>query len=395
MKLPLLRLLAPLALAVSLNAADLSSFDGVWVMKEAVFDGNAVPVDAVSVTVTIDNGKYTFDMGDNQAKGVFEIDFSRKPAVMKITEQEGQNPGRTLSALTELTPTGWRAVYPMNGGSTPSSFDSGPGSGLLLAQYERKPGTVAPAKPLRALLILGGCCHDYANQKQILKKGLEARARVEVDIIHSADSSTKPPLPIFGKPATAKGYDVVIHDECAADVSDPKVVEGVLAPHREGIPAVALHCAMHSYRIGNPGKPATSGTPHAFWFDLLGLQSSGHGPQLPVVIEYLPGKSPITAGLSGWTTINEELYNNIKVWDSAVPVAWGKQGAGDKPGQNASVVAWTHEYGPAKARVFATTIGHNNETVADPRYLDLVTRGLLWSCGKLAQDGKPVPGYGR
>ena len=34
-------------------------------------------------------------------------------------------------------------------------------------------------------------------------------------------------------------------------------------------------------------------------------------------------------------------------------------------------------------KVFATTLGHNNETVADARYLDLVARGLLWSVGKL------------
>ena len=33
--------------------------------------------------------------------------------------------------------------------------------------------------------------------------------------------------------------------------------------------------------------------------------------------------------------------------------------------------------------MFATTLGHNNDTVADARYLDLVTRGLLWSVGKL------------
>jgi type 1 glutamine amidotransferase len=33
--------------------------------------------------------------------------------------------------------------------------------------------------------------------------------------------------------------------------------------------------------------------------------------------------------------------------------------------------------------VFATTLGHNTQTVDDPRYLDLVTRGLLWSVGKL------------
>ncbi len=59
-----------------------------------------------------------------------------------------------------------------------------------------------------------------------------------------------------------------------------------------------------------------------------------------------------------------------------------------------SVVAWTNEFGPKKTRIFSTTLGHNNETVADARYLDLVTRGVLWAGGKLGDDGKPVDGYG-
>ena len=37
-----------------------------------------------------------------------------------------------------------------------------------------------------------------------------------VDQIHTDDKSTKPPLPIYGNPDYAKGYDLVIHDECAA-----------------------------------------------------------------------------------------------------------------------------------------------------------------------------------
>jgi type 1 glutamine amidotransferase len=45
-------------------------------------------------------------------------------------------------------------------------------------------------------------------------------------------------------------------------------------------------------------------------------------------------------------------------------------------------VAWTNTYN-GKSKVFATTLGHNNATVADNRYLDLVARGLLWSVGKL------------
>ena len=58
------------------------------------------------------------------------------------------------------------------------------------------------------------------------------------------------------------------------------------------------------------------------------------------------------------------------------------------------MVVWTNLYGPKQARVFSTTLGHMNETVADARYLELVTRGVLWAAGKLADDGRPAAGYG-
>jgi Trehalose utilisation len=251
------------------------------------------------------------------------------------------------------------------------------------------PASAADApKPLRILLIAGGCCHDYAQQKEILKKGIEARVNAEVDMIFVADDSTHPRLPIYGHPNYAKGYDVVIHDECAADVNDPAIVEGVLKPHRDGIPGVNLHCGMHSYRIGNPNDPVTPGTAHGLWFEYLGLQSSGHGAQLPISLSFIDPDSPITQGLTDWTTVNEELYNNVKAFNGAHPLARGKQGKSD------FVVVWTNLY-QGKTRVFSTTIGHNNATVEDPRYLDLVTRGVLWACGKLGEDGKPLPGYAK
>lgn len=377
------------------RAADVSALNGVWVIAEAEYDGNSVSTgDFSSVVLTVRDGTYEFDMGDVHTKGTVTVDFSKTPAVMMSHETEGQNAGRDVRSVMEMTPGGWRACYGMAEGSVATGFKTEAGSGLFLARYERKPGTSAPARPLRVLLILGGCCHDYAAQKDILKKGLEERANVQVDLVYSADGSTRPPLPIYGRPDYAKGYDVVLHDECAADINDPEVVRGVLAPHRDGVPAVNLHCAMHSYRTGNPGQPAVPGTPHALWFEYLGLQSSAHGAQTPISLTFVDGASPITRGLTNWTTINEELYNNIKVWESAHPLIRGRQGAGDRPGQNDSVVAWTHEYGPKKARVFSTTIGHNNATVADARYLDLVTRGLLWACGKLGEDGRPVAGSG-
>ena len=250
--------------------------------------------------------------------------------------------------------------------------------------------------PLKVLLITGGCCHDYAHQKDILKEGLEKRANIKIDQVHTDDKSTHPPLAILGHPDYAKGYDLIIHDECAADIKDPQIVEGVLKPHRDGIPGVNLHCAMHCYRVGNPGTPQKAGTPESLWFDYLGLQSSGHGPQLPIALSFQPGAGPITKGLSDWTTIKEELYNNIQIFPSAKPLVKGKQTVTDKEGKtkdNEYVVGWTNLYN-GKTRVFSTTIGHNNETVGDARYLDFVTHGLLWAAGKLKEDGTPAEGYG-
>jgi hypothetical protein len=248
--------------------------------------------------------------------------------------------------------------------------------------------------PLKALLITGGCCHDYKKQKDILKEGLEKRLNVVVTQIHVDDGSTSPKLPIYGNADYAAGYDVVIHNECAADIKDPAVIDGVLKPHRDGIPGVNLHCAMHSYRFGNIGQPVAPGADNGKWFEYLGLQSTGHGPQKPIVIAFLPdANSPITRGMNHWTTINEELYNNIQVFPSAKVLARGLQLNANDMNKTNTVVAWTNEYGEKKTRVFSTTIGHNNATVQDDRYLDLVARGLLWSVDKINDNGTPKDGY--
>ncbi len=242
-------------------------------------------------------------------------------------------------------------------------------------------------KPLKALLLTGGCCHDYAAQKDMLKKGIEARANVVVDQIHVDDASNKPAFPIYGNPDYAAGYDVVIHDECAAEISDETVVKAILAPHRKGLPGVNLHCAVHSYRIGDFKKEAVeTGTPTTMWFEYLGLQSTRHGSQSPIEIKYSDPTHPITVGLEGWTTGDEELYNNVHIYQAAYALTNGTQGP------ETEVVTWTNDYHGSK--IFSTTIGHNNSTVGNPHYLDMVTRGLLWVTGKLDAQGKIAEGYG-
>jgi type 1 glutamine amidotransferase len=245
-------------------------------------------------------------------------------------------------------------------------------------------------KPLRALLVLGGCCHDYPMQKDILVRGISERAYVEVVIAYDADTTTRHLNPVYKNPEWAAGFDVIIHDECSSDVKDVALIERILAPHRHGLPAVVLHCGMHCYR--SQGFPNV--TP---WFEFTGLQSTAHGPQLPIEISFIAPENAITQGMANWTTVKEELYNNSAghLLDTATPLARGRQTVKNRRGGESKpdyVVVWTNNYRNG-TKVFATTLGHNDQTVSDPRYLDLVTRGLLWSCGKLNDSYlKPVAG---
>jgi type 1 glutamine amidotransferase len=240
---------------------------------------------------------------------------------------------------------------------------------------------VEETKPIRALLILGGCCHDYKKQQDILTKGISARANVQWAVSYDPDTGTKHLNPWYEKEDWAKGFDVVVHDECCSDVKDIKTVEKILKPHKEGLPAVITHCGIHSYRT--EGYPKST-----LWFEFTGLASTGHGPQAPIAISFIDKESPITKGMNDWTTGNEELYNNAagKLLETAQPLAKGKQEFKTKRKEMAyeAVCVWTNTYN-GKTKVFATTLGHNNATVADARYLDMLARGLLWSVGKLEE----------
>jgi type 1 glutamine amidotransferase len=90
-----------------------------------------------------------------------------------------------------------------------------------------------------------------------------------------------------------------------------------------------------------------------------------------------------------WLDAKDELYRNEKVWPSVTPLATSYSVESKKD----HVVIWLNNVGDT--RIFATTLGHANDTMQSVVYLDLVTRGLLWSCDKLQEDGKPKAGYAK
>jgi type 1 glutamine amidotransferase len=237
------------------------------------------------------------------------------------------------------------------------------------------------AEPIKALLITGGGSHDYEQQKNILTKGISARANVTWTIVDEAegDKDVKThEVSVYNKPDWSKGYDIVVHDECFGQVTNADFVEKIAKGHAGGIPAVVLHCTIHAYRFAKTDE----------WRQVLGVSSFRHQAARAFKVVNLKPDDPIMKDFPAeWQDYPDELYEIVKLWPNCVPLA---KGLGVKDSEHPCV--WKNTY--HGARVFGTTLGHSNKTVGDAVYLDLVTRGLLWACGKLDDDGKPAAGYG-
>jgi hypothetical protein len=51
-------------------------------------------------------------------------------------------------------------------------------------------------------------------------------------------------IPLYDRADWAKGYDLVIHNECFADTKDPEYIRRITAAHYKGVNAVVIHCAI-------------------------------------------------------------------------------------------------------------------------------------------------------
>ena len=250
---------------------------------------------------------------------------------------------------------------------------------LLLASVAFSP-SAEPETPaaLKVLMVTGGCCHDYENQKMILAEGLSSRANVEFTIVHEGGDKRDHKVSIYEKEDWAKGYDVVVHNECFGAVTDVAFVERIAKAHHDGVPAVMLHCSAHSYRTAKTDE----------WRKCVGQTSMSHEKNRDLLVKNIKPEHPVMKGFpKEWLNPKDELYKNEKLWENFVPLA---QAYGEDTKKD-HVLVWVNTYG--KAKVFGTTMGHGNHTMSEPVFLDLVARGLLWSCGKLDEAGKPLPGY--
>ena len=235
---------------------------------------------------------------------------------------------------------------------------------------DRAENTNSSPAPLKALFLTGGGYHDYKNLAPHLTSHLSK--------LVNAQFTTAFDLNALTNASFADAYDVVVYDVCFDDAPDVVLENAVQAVHN-GKPAVMIHCAIHAFRQSKKVHE---------WETCCGMRSKVHDPYGRFTIVKLDQHDPITKAFpDDWKTPGDELYQTISIDPQSHQLLQAKSPRDSRE----HVVCWTYQFGGG--RVFATTLGHDLKTAASPDYLQLLANGLLWACGKLGDDGKPVAGY--
>lgn len=219
--------------------------------------------------------------------------------------------------------------------------------------------------------MTGGGWHDFEAQKEILRQGIGARLQVEFTVDHEAGADPTAEPARFSDPAWAKPFDVVLYNMSLSREQKPETAQAIIDSHvAHGVAAVLLHGSLHSYRF----------TENPNWYRFIGVRSMRHEDMRALTHQALEPGHPVMAGVpDSWRQEQEELYVIEEMFPETLPLA---QAHGEETGREHPTI-WLNEY--RGVRVFATTIGHHNETTASDAYLDLVARGLLWATGRLAE----------
>ncbi len=136
------------------KAPKANTMNGRWTPESAVMAGEAFPDEMrKSIHMTLADGKYTVNIGDQVDEGTYKVDETKTPKTITIVGKKGPNEGKTILGIYELDKGTLKVCYDMSGKAFPTKFESKPDSQLFLASYSRQK---MRKKPFRASASAGG-----------------------------------------------------------------------------------------------------------------------------------------------------------------------------------------------------------------------------------------------
>ncbi len=222
------------------------------------------------------------------------------------------------------------------------------------------------AQPLRALILTSpGVYHNYEQQTQQLAHAIAERANVRFDVSLAE-------LERWKTTDFSTGYDVLIYNICMADNQDAALIANLRRQTEQlGVPALVIHCTMHSFRETD------------LWWPMFGLQTKAHEEERPLP-QIQKEQHPILKGIpTDWTVASDELYINLQFTAQPLLSSVGEDG-------KSHTTAWLAYHG--RTPIFGTTLGHSDDTMQDPAFQRLIANAVLFVTGNLSPDGTPRAG---
>jgi hypothetical protein len=219
---------------------------------------------------------------------------------------------------------------------------------------------------MKALIITTqGVYHNYRQQTWILAHRIAEQANVRFDVSLSETGR-------WQTTDYSEGYDVLIYNFCLANNTNADLIANMRRQTEQlGVPALVIHCSMHSFRDTE------------LWWPLLGLKTTAHEPLRPLTLAKR-APHPITAGIpDNWTLTEDELYINLEFDGQPLLTSRGEDGRDH-------VTAWLAY--PGGTPVFGTTLGHSEDTIKNPPFQRMLANALLHVTGNLSPDGTPRAG---
>ena len=121
------------------GSVELQRFQGSWSVVAGEAGGDAMPQeDCEKILVTIKDGHYTMNNGDESDHGRFTVHPSATPRTMDIMPETGGRSGEVIPAIYEFISDGFRVCYNPGGSERPAAFKTTPESGFVLFTYKRR-----------------------------------------------------------------------------------------------------------------------------------------------------------------------------------------------------------------------------------------------------------------
>jgi type 1 glutamine amidotransferase len=231
----------------------------------------------------------------------------------------------------------------------------------------------ATAAPIKVLIITGDnvSAHKWQETSKAVEDILEKDSRIKVDI-------TASPSKVLTDDNLAK-YDVLLLNYKDTPNGPPESrwsdsnKQAFLKAVQEGKGLVVYHFGSSAFTKPNwdEFEKAVAG----------GWRAQGfHGPAHVFTVKKTDAKHPITDAMAAPEFIHtiDELYQNSMMVPGSVVLATAYSDP-NKPrgtGKDEPVV-WVNNYG--RGRVYENVLGHNLEAMADPKYQDLMRRGVIWA----------------